>query len=195
MGNVLVVAEHVDNKLRNVTLPAITFARQAADLTGGEVVVLVLGQGARAVAEEVARYGADRVLLGEAEALSHYLAENWEPAVVKAAKEFNAEIVCAPSSTTGKDFLPRVAARLDAGMISDAIAVEQQDNTLQFKRPLWAGNVITSVEVTTPVKVVSVRTTDFDPPQADSPCPIEQIDVGAPGTDAGPVRELRPGQE
>ena len=183
MGNVLVVAEHVDNKLRSVTLPAITFARQAADLTGGEVVVLVLGQGARQVAEEVARYGADRVLLGESEALGNYLAENWEPAVVKAAKEFNAEIVCTPSSTTGKDFLPRVAARLDAGMVSDAIAVFEDGGTIKFKRPLWAGNVITSVEVTTPVKAVTVRTTDFDPPQADSACPIEQIDVGVAGTD------------
>jgi electron transfer flavoprotein alpha subunit len=182
MGNVLVVAEQLAGELRKVTLSALTFAKQAADITGGQVYALVLGDDAEGVANELSTYGADKVLLAESDTFSDYLAEYWEPAVVKAAKEIGAEIVCSPSSTTGKDFLPRVAAQLDAGMVSDAIEVFDDDG-MKFKRPLWAGNVITTVEVTTPIKVVSVRATDFDAPAEGEACPIERIDLGVDGRD------------
>lgn len=177
MANVLVVAEHLDGKLRKVTLPTITFASQAAALTGGEVHVLVLGNGVDAVAGEVAKYGVSKVHYANSPVFENYLAETYAPAVVKAAQAIGATVVAAPSSTTGKDLLPRVAAKLDAGMVSDAIAVFD-DGGIKFRRPLWAGNVLTTVEVVTPVKVVSVRTTDFEAPAEGDAASVEAFDAG-----------------
>ena len=178
MANVLVVAEHVDGDLRKVTLSAISLAQEAADLTGGDVEVLVLGSDVAGVAEELANHGVSRVLYADDAAFKNYLAETYAPAIVKCAKDTGATIVCAPSSTTGKDLLPRVAAGLEAGMVSDAIDVFDEDG-MKFRRPLWAGNVITTVEVATPNKVVSVRTTDYDAAEAtDDAAAVEEWDAG-----------------
>jgi electron transfer flavoprotein alpha subunit len=177
MGNILVVAEHVNGQLRKVTLSAIAFAKQTAALTGGQVHVLVAGHNVGGVATALAPHGADKVHLADSAAFANYLVENYAPAVAKAARAVNAEVVCAPSSAFGKDLLPRVAALLDAGMVSDAIAV-MNDGGLRFKRPLWADNIITTVEVTTPTKVVTVRTTEFDALPAGAAAPIEAFDAG-----------------
>ena len=182
MSNVLVIAEHVNGQLRNVSLATVTFARQAAKLTGGQVIGLVLGSGASGVAQEFATSGVDRLLFEDASAYTNYLAENYAPAVAAVAKEHNVAVVCAPSSTFGKDLLPRVAGLLGAGMVSDAISVFD-DGGLRFKRPLWAGNVITTVEVTTPVKVVSVRTTEFDAGPAGAAVAVENVSTGAAASD------------
>ena len=182
MANVLVVAEHVDGELRKVSLSAVTFAQEAAELTGGDVVALVLGSGVDNVAETIASHGVDRVLYADDDAFANYLAETYAPAVVAAAEEADASIVCSPASTTGKDLLPRVAAKLEAGMVSDAIDVFDEDG-MKFRRPLWAGNVITTVEVNTPNKVVSVRTTDYDTAEATDAVDVESFDPGVETAD------------
>lgn len=183
MANVLVVAEHVNGELRKVTRATVTFAKQAADLLGGEVHVLALGEGIDAVVEELkSTQGVDKVLYNNSGAFSNYLAENYTPAVVAAVQQNDAGLVCAPSSTFGKDLLPRVAAKLDAGMVSDATEV-WDDGGLKFKRPLWAGNVITTVEVTTPVKVATVRTTEFDAAPDGGSAAVEDVDYGVTASD------------
>lgn len=182
MGNVLVVADHINGTLRKVTLQTITFANDVAALTGGEVHVLVLGQGVDAVAQELTGY-AKHVHLGSSPAFTHYLAENFTPAVVKAAQAIDAEVICAPSSSFGKDLLPCVAAKLSAGMVSDAIHVSN-DGGLRFKRPLWAGNVITTVEVVTPVKVATVRTSEFGDPADGVGGSVQAFDSGISATDS-----------
>ncbi len=177
MSNVLVIAEHVNGQLRSVSLPVVTFARQAAKLTGGQVIGLVLGSGAASVAQEFATSGLDRLMYEDSSAYASYLAENYAPAVAAVAQQNNVSIVCGASSTTGKDLLPRVAGLLQAGMVSDAISV-WDDGGLKFKRPLWAGNVLTTVEVTTPMKVVSVRTTEFEAAAAGAAVAVEAITTG-----------------
>ena len=183
MANVLVVAEHLDGALRKVTLSAITFAQETAELTGGDVHVVLLGQDVDGIAEELAGYDVAGVLYANDAAYANYLAENYAPAVAAAAEKVDATVVCAPASTTGKDLLPRVAAKLDAGMVSDAISVEDDDG-LKFRRPLWAGNVITTVEVATPVKVITVRTTDFDAAEpTGAGASVEAFDPGTGAAD------------
>ena len=177
MSNVLIVAEHMDGQLRSVTLPVVTFARQAAKLTGGQVIGLVLGNGATSVAQEFATSGVDRLLFEDSPAYASYLAEAYAPAIAAVAKQNNVSIVCGPSSTFGKDLLPRVAGLLSAGMVSDAISVFD-DGGLKFKRPLWAGNVLTTVKVTTPIKVVSVRTTEFEATPAGAAVAVEATSTG-----------------
>lgn len=182
MSNALVVAEHVNGTLRKVTGATVAFARKAADLTGGQVIVLVLGNDASGVVEAASKIGADKVLFEENASFANYLAENYTPAVAKVVSEHDVTFVCAPSSTFGKDLLPRVASTLEAGMVSDAIEVWDEGG-IRFKRPLWAGNVITTVEVSTPVKVVTVRTTEFDGVEGADACPTEAITTGVTPVD------------
>lgn len=177
MANVLVVAEHIDGKLRKVTLPVITFAKETAAITGGEVIGLVLGHNTASVAAELATYGLSKVLHADSPVFANYLAETYAPAIVKAAVQVGAEVVATPSTTTGKDLLPRVAAGLDAGMVSDAIAVFNEGG-LKFRRPLWAGNVLTTVEITTNVKVATVRPTDFEAATTGATAAVESFDAG-----------------
>jgi electron transfer flavoprotein alpha subunit len=178
MSNILVVAEHLEGKLRKATLPTIGFAKKAQALTGGKIIGLVLGHNAAAVAAELATAGVDHVIHVDSPIYANYLAEAYAPAVAEIAKVKGASIVAAPASTTGKDFLPRAAARMDAGMISDAIEVFSHNGAVAYKRPVWAGNLIARETSTSAITAVTVRTTNFDAPAAGAAAPIETIELG-----------------
>lgn len=179
MSNVLVTAEIQSGEVRSATLPTISFAQKAAETTGGDLYALVPAAGAEEFAEEVATYGVDEVLVVDDAALGDYLAERMAPIVAEVAERRDCEIVCGPSSAQGSDYLPRVAKSLEAGMVTNGIDVWEDDELL-FKRPMWSGSVFKTVRLTTPKKVVSVRTTDFEDPEPTDPAPIETIDVDIP---------------
>jgi electron transfer flavoprotein alpha subunit len=175
MGNVLIVVETQNGQLRTASLPAVTFGKQMAEKAGGSLSLLVIGAGVGNAAAEAAKYGAAEVLVAEHPGLEHYLAESWAPIVAKVAKEKGATVVAMTSTSTGKDLLPRVAALLDAGLVSDVIAIV---GPTSFKRPMMAGNVITTVEVTTPVVVATVRQTEFKPAEATgAAAPVGKVDA------------------
>jgi electron transfer flavoprotein alpha subunit len=185
MSNVLIVAEHQEGKLRKVTLPTITFGQQAKEILGGELYVLVLGHEVGEVAREVAGQGVDKVIVVDHAALANYMPETWAAAVTQVAEENKVEIVATPSTTTGKDFMPRAAAMMDnAAQISDAIAVFEGDEGTTYKRPILAGNVIEISYAEADVTFVTVRTTAFDAPAAGDEAEIEEASVELPG-DAG----------
>ena len=165
MGNVLIVVEQLNGQLRTASLPAVTFGKQLAEKSGGQLLLLVAGKGVAGAAQEAAKLGAHEVLVADDGALEHYLAETFAPIVAKAAKEKNATMVAASSTAFGKDLMPRVAALLDAGLVADVIGVVSDK---QFKRPIMAGNVIVTVEVATPIVVATVRQTEFAPAQPGS---------------------------
>jgi electron transfer flavoprotein alpha subunit len=169
MATHLVVVEHQNNKLVKATLAA--FA--AAAKVGGDIHALVLGKGAGDVAKEVAPY-AKKVHVGEG--AGDRLAQPWAKIIADAAKAISASHVWAASSGFGKDTLPRVAARLDAGMASDISGVVDEKI---FKRPMWAGNVIGTVEITTATKVITVRPTEFAPPAAGAAGEVAALAVDA----------------
>lgn len=160
MSTILVLAEHLEGKLQNATLPAIGFANKAAALNGGTVVGLVLGHNAGGVAAEMAKY-VSRVILLDAPEYANGLAETCGPAMAAVAGELGATIVAAAATTTGKDILPRAAARLDAACISDVIDVFAHDGGVAYKRPQWAGNVIAHIKSSADITAVTVRTTNF----------------------------------
>ena len=148
----LVVAEHDNAALRPVTLTVVA----AAQAIGNDFDVLVAGAGCAAVAEEAAQIGgARKVLLADNAAYEYALAENLASGY---------DHVLTSHTTTGKNFLPRVAALLDTQMVSDIIGVESPDT---FLRPIYAGNAIATVKSNDPKKVISVRGTGFDPAPAD----------------------------
>ncbi len=176
MNNVLVVAEQLAGALRKASLPAVKAGRELAGRTGGRLHVLVMGRGVAAAATEIAAYGPDEVDVVEDAALEHGLAEPAAQAVEQVARALGAGYVVATASSTGKDLMPRVAARLGAGMATDVLGFVGDGPNLAFRRPMWAGAVIAEVEITTPIRVLTVRGTEFGaPPKAPAPAPVKPI--------------------
>ena len=167
---ILLIAEHDNRSLNPATLSAVS----AATLIGGDISVLVAGSDCQSVADEAARItGVDRVLLADAPAYANALAENLSLLVSSLGRDYSH--LLAPASTTAKDYMPRVAALLDVGQLSEIIAVESDDT---FKRPIYAGNAIATVRALDPIKVITVRSTAFDKAPAEgSSATIETLDL------------------
>ena len=160
MTDVLVVAELLEGQLRKNTLSAVAFAKKVADGTGGSFDVLAIGEGTEAAASSLAPFGARTVLTAEIE--GGYLAEKYAPTVAELAKSRGYGVVAATASTYGKDLLPRVAARLDAGVASDIAGVSVDGGTIVYRRPMYAGNVFGYCTISTDIHVVSVRQSEFE---------------------------------
>jgi len=157
--SILVIADHNNQVLNGATLNVVA----AAQKIGGDITVLVAGSGAQAVADAAAKVaGVSKVLLADNAAYANQLAENVAGLVADLAKGY--KYVLAASTTTGKNILPRVAALLDVSMITDIISVESANT---FKRPIYAGNAIATVQSDEAIIVGTVRGTAFDPAAAE----------------------------
>ena len=151
----LVIAEHDNASIRPATLNTVTAALQC----GGDVHVLVAGENAGAAAAAAAAIaGVAKVLHADAAGFAHGLAENVSAQVLAIAASYSHILFAATAS--GKNIAPRVAAKLDVGQISDITKVDSADT---FERPIYAGNAIATVQSLDAVKVLTVRTTGFDP--------------------------------
>ena len=168
--SVLVYAEHDNAALKGVTLNVVA----AAKAIGGDITVLVAGEGCGAVAEEAAKIeGVSKVLLADNAAYAHQLAENVGDLVAEVGKDYGH--ILAAATTTGKNFAPRVAALLDVAMISEISGVESADT---FKRPIYAGNAIATVQSSDSTKVLTVRGTAFDGVAAEGgSASVENLDL------------------
>ncbi|MEC8314791.1 MAG: FAD-binding protein [Pseudomonadota bacterium] len=150
----LVVAEHDNQELKGATLNTVT----AANAIGGDIDILVAGSNCGNVAEAASQVpGISKVLVADQETYKNSLAENLGNLVVELSEGYSH--ILAPATTNGKNFMPRVAAKLDVSQISDISSVISEDT---FERPIYAGNCIATVQSTDPVKVITVRTTGFD---------------------------------
>ncbi|OOR88267.1 electron transfer flavoprotein subunit alpha [Moraxella caviae] len=175
--SVLVYAEHDNQELKSATLAAVTAASQI----GGDVHLLVAGSGAQAVAEQAAQVaGVSKVLLADNAAFANQLAENVAPLVVELAGGYSH--IIAPATTTGKNFLPRVAAVLDVNMVSDITKVIDERT---FERPIYAGNATATVKNDEEKVILTVRATAFDAAATGGSASIESVAAGA---DAGKSR-------
>ena len=172
---ILVIAEHDNAQLKLVTLNTLS----AAEAIGGDIHLLVAGHNCQAVADEAARVTAvSKVLLADNVAYEHQLAENISALIVSLAASYSH--ILASSTTTAKNYLPRVAALLDVNQISDISAVVSADT---FERPIYAGNAVATVQSSDKVKVITVRGTAFDAVVADGNS--AEIAVVAEACDAG----------
>lgn len=155
---VLVIAEHDNAALKPATLNTVAAAAKLGDVT-----ILVAGKDCRAVADAASAVsGVTTVLLADDAAYEHLLAESLTPLITGLADNF--EHLLAPATTFGKNVMPRVAALLDCAQISEIIDVIDANT---FKRPIYAGNAIATVKSNDAKKVVTVRTTGFDPVAAE----------------------------
>jgi electron transfer flavoprotein alpha subunit len=169
--SILIVAEHDNASLKAATLNTVT----AAQAIGGDIVVLVAGLNCGGAAEAASKVaGVTKVLILEGPACEHQLPENIAPAIVAIAGDYSH--ILAPATTSGKNLLPRVAALLDVQAISDISGVESADT---FLRPVYAGNVIATVQSSDATKVITVRGTAFEPAAAEGgSAAIENIGAG-----------------
>jgi electron transfer flavoprotein alpha subunit len=168
---ILVLAEHDNKVIKKATLNAVA----AAQKLGDDIHVLVAGHNAGEAAKAASGIaGVKKVLHADAPHLGDFLAENISLVVMSVAKAYSH--ILAPSTSNGKNILPRVAALLDVQQISDIIAVEGADT---FVRPIYAGNALATVKSKDAIKVITVRTTAFD---AVSPsggnAPVEKTEAG-----------------
>ena len=166
----LVIADHNNTAISASTLVAIA----AAKAIGGDIDLLVAGAGCAAAGEAAGKIdGVSKVLVADNEVYGHQLAENLSELVVEVAGSYSH--IVSSTSTSGKNFMPRVAALLDVAQISDISGVVSEDT---FERPIYAGNAIATVQSSDATKVITVRGTAFDPVAAEGgSASVENIDT------------------
>ncbi len=179
---VLVIADHSNSALGEATAKTVA----AASLIGGDIDILVAGQGAKAAADAAAKLaGVRKVLLAESDALGHQLAEAVTDTVVALAGGYDAILV--PATSAGKNYAPRIAAKLDVNQITDVIEVVSADT---FVRPIYAGNALETVQSSDAKKVITVRPTAFKPVADGGSASVETVAAtAAAGREAGFVGE------
>ncbi len=168
---ILLVAEHDNASLSDQTAKALTAAAQI----GGDVDILVAGKGAKAAADAAAKLsGVRKVLLAESDALENRLAEPVAALIVELAGNY--DTIIAPATTGAKNVLPRVAALLDVMQLSEIMEVVSSDT---FKRPIYAGNAIQTVQSTDAKKVITVRTASFSVTAEGGSASVETVNAAA----------------
>jgi len=166
---ILLIAEHDNTSLSPSTAKTLT----AAAAIGQDIDILVAGQDCQAVAEKAAKLAQTRkVLIAQAPHLQKQLAEEMSALIVPLMADYDTAIT--PATTTGKNFMPRIAAKLDVGQLSDIIGVKSADT---FERPIYAGNALQTVQTNDSKKIITVRTTAFDAAQEGADAPIETIEA------------------
>ena len=168
--SILVIADHDNSSLTQSTLNVVA----AAKAIGGDIDILVAGENCGSVGESAAKAeGVNKVLVADNAAYGHFLGENLSELVAEVGKSYGH--ILASAGTTGKDFMPRVAALLDVAQVSDIMRVESEDT---FVRPIYAGNAVATVKANDSIKVITVRPTAFDPVAAEGgSASVEAADV------------------
>lgn len=161
MATIVTFAEQRDGKLRRAALEAVSEAKRLAGTLGAKVAAVVIGPGGNALADELATYGADKVLAFGDQALASYATEPYARALAQAIEAEAASVVLVPFTAMGKDLAPRVAARLGAGLASDCVALSVENGRLVARRPVYAGKAYATVEWTGGVQMATLRPSVF----------------------------------
>ena len=168
---ILLLADHDNASLSDQTAKALT----AATKIGGDIHILVAGKGAKAAADAAAKLsGVSKVLLAESDELANNLAEPLGDLIVSLAGSY--DTIIAAATSVGKNVLPRVAALLDVAQVSEIIEVISADT---FKRPIYAGNAIQTVQASDAKKVITVRTASFSQASQGPAAAVEEISTAA----------------
>lgn len=172
--SILVIAEHNNEVLQAATANALTAAKKLAEKTGAEISLLIAGGNCGAVAEEASAIPSiAQILLADSPALEKQLPENLAPYLSELVKERAFTHVIAPSTTQGKNVLPRAAALLDIAQISDVIEIVDGDT---FVHPIYAGNALETLKSSDEIKVLTIRTAAFDSANlTGGSCSIEKL--------------------
>ncbi len=193
MANILAVAEQRDGSLRRVSNEVVTAAKTLAEAMDGEVHVLVAGgAGVGGEASGLGTYGADRILVAEAEVLGANPPDALAKVVTRVAKDGGYGAVLFAATAVGKDLAPRVAARLDAPLAADATGLSVEGGALVVRRPMYAGKAFATLVLKGAPVIVSIRPNVFTPEERSGRGDVETIDAGVSESDLRVrVREFR----
>jgi len=190
MPSVLLVVEHRGGKTKTAALNALTCARGIAEKRNAKLCLLVIGKDVQDIAASLRPFGVDMIYIVEDESLEICMAETWGHVTAEVARQCDAVFVGMNSGTTGRNLMPRVAAKLDAGMITDLIEFEGEN----YIREMWAGNAQATLAVETPITVATIQGTAFataQPSDEDSLITLLEIPVPETKTRFLEMRETR----
>jgi len=180
MAKILIIAEHEGGHLKLATLSAITFAHKLISEVGGSFEILVIGESVGSIVEALQNYGASAVLVADHAKFKNPVGDKYAVVISETAKQRGATLIVAAASTFSKDVLPRAAASLDAGMLSDVIEARPDGADYVFKRIMFAGNVIATVKLDGPVKFLTIRPAAFaHPEKGTEPSLVEKLNIEA----------------
>ncbi|EQA35458.1 putative electron transfer flavoprotein, alpha subunit [Leptospira inadai serovar Lyme str. 10] len=154
MSNVLIVGELKDGELKKISREITSAGRKIADALGGKVIAVLLGSGVDKFAGELAAVGADSILTVNA---GEYNAETWANLVAGVIKDKNPSVVLLPHTSQGKDYSPRVAVKVGAGIIADVVGLSVDGGKVVAKKPIYSGKAYGNFKVTSPIAMFTVR--------------------------------------
>jgi electron transfer flavoprotein alpha subunit len=174
MAHILVIAEHRNGKLKKATLECVA----ASAASGNDTSVALLGKGVDSLAKELAQYGAKKIFVAQADALALYTSEAYCAAIVEIAKTQKPDVIMAAHTPTGRDLMPHVACKLEAGLASDCTFVTLTGGGVKAKRPVYAGKAIAEIEfVGSGIKCLTVRSNTFGLPKTPTPGAGEVMNI------------------
>jgi electron transfer flavoprotein alpha subunit len=180
---VLVLGEARDGSLRNVSFEAIAAAKTVAE--GGEVVGVLIGDSVSSLGNELYQYGADKVVAVEDSKLAQYTPDGYSQALMAVIEQENPEGLVFGHTSLGKDLAPKIASKLNSGLISDAIGVEEAGGNLVFTRPIYSGKAFEKKIVTDGLVFATIRPNNIAPLQKD------ESKSGEVATVAAEIKDLR----
>ncbi|MGQ9631768.1 MAG: electron transfer flavoprotein subunit alpha/FixB family protein [bacterium] len=177
---ILFFAEQRDGKLRKVAFEVARASKSLADDVGAESIAAVVGSGVGKIASSLGEYGADRVLVAEDETFRNYSPDGYCRALVEMIRRCKPDVVLLPASSMGRDLAPRVAANLEAGLLSDCIDLKWESGKLQAKRPIYAGKLIATVVSDSSPQIATLRPNIFPAERIEGrgSAPTEDVAVG-----------------
>ena len=159
---VFAITEQRDGELRKVSFEAVSEGRRVADGLGGDLTAVVLGSGVEGLAEELKKYGPDKILVADDAALADYTTDAYTNVLADLVQAADPAVIITGASAQGKDLSGRLAARLDAGVAMDCTAIELDNGNLTYTRPMFGGKIVANVEIEGSPQIVAIRPNVMD---------------------------------
>jgi electron transfer flavoprotein alpha subunit len=157
MNKIMVFAEQREGELKKITLENLTLARNLAHTMDLEFLTVIIGANIMGLVQKLGQYGAKKILVYQADNLALYNSEQYAAIMADAVKKFDSKIIILGATAMGKDLAPRIAARLDATLSTDCISVQWENENLNITRPMYAGKVRASIQLSSNIKIITVR--------------------------------------
>jgi len=177
---VFAITEQRDGELRKVSFEAVSEGRRVADGLGTELTAVVLGSGIDGLAEELKKYGPDKILVGDDPALADYTTDAYTNVLADFIQSSDPAVIITGASAQGKDLAGRLAARLDAGVAMDCVEVKLDNGDLTYTRPMFGGKIVANVEIEGSPQIVAIRPNVMSITENPKECSIEKpaVQVG-----------------
>ncbi len=176
---IFVITEQQDGAFRKVTFETVSEGRRIADGLNTDLTAVVMGSGVENITGELEKYGADKILVADDPVLAEYTTDAYTNVLANIIKPLDPELIIIGASTQGKDLAARLAARLDAGMAMECVAIRLENSGLVFTRPMFGGKVLADVEIEGTPKIAAVRPNVMSIAESPKIASVEKADVRA----------------